>query len=234
MSKTESEKISVSIIIPAYNEEDCIENTVRAVLKEVKIPGYEILICNDHSKDSTLEIAKRLAKEDKRVRVMTNTRDNGFGNVMRFGFENAKGEFVVPMMADLCDDPKTVNKMYEKAKQGYDVVVGSRYIKGGKKKNVHNHFKSFCSWFVGKYGRYIAGVNSHDSTNAFKMMRRQAILDIKPTSNNFDISLEMSLKFHKKGLKITEVPTVWTDRTGGESKFQIYKLYKRYIRWLKI
>lgn len=154
----------------------------------------------------------------------------GFGNVLKFGFSNAKYEYVVPMMADLCDEPKTLLKMIEKAKY-YDVIVGSRYMRGGKKKKVQNHFKSFCSRAVGWFGYYIQGVNTHDTANAFKMMRKSAINSINLTSNTFDISLELTIKLHEKGFKITEIPTVWTDRPEGSSKFRFFKLAKQYLKW---
>ena len=64
------------------------------------------------------------------------------------------------------------------------------------------------------------------------MMRRDKVLKVKPESNNFDISLELTIKLHKLGCKITEVPTVWIDRTEGISKFKIFKVMRRYIRWL--
>jgi dolichol-phosphate mannosyltransferase len=205
----------LTIVIPAHNEEGVIEERVRTIIEQVTVPDYEILICNDHSIDNTLEIAKQLAKKRHQVRDLSNTDQRGFGNVMRFGFRHAKGRFVVPMMADLCDDPKTVNRMFLKAMQGYDVIVGSRYIKGGGKRNIQNRFKSFCSWGIGQFGYYIHGIKIHDTTNAFKMVRREALKTIKLTSNNFDISLELTMKLHKKGFKITEVPTVWVDRSDG-------------------
>ena len=196
------------------------------------MPKYEVLICNDHSTDKTLIVAHALSKKYPNVRVVSNNGEKGFGNVMRFGFKEAKGKYLVPMMADLCDDPKTVNLMYEKIITEYDVVVGSRYIKGGAKKNVQNHFKSACSWGVGFVGWNLQNIKTHDTTNAFKMMRRDKVLKVKPESNNFDISLELTIKLHKLGCKITEVPTVWIDRTEGISKFKIFKVMRRYIRWL--
>jgi dolichol-phosphate mannosyltransferase len=222
----------VSIVIPAHNEEAILEKTVRSIIAIIDVPSYELLICNDHSTDQTPIIGKHLADEFSQVHILNNTNDKGFGNVVRFGFSQAKGKYVVLMMADLCDDPHTLNVMYKKIQQGYDVVVGSRYIKGGAKRNVQNHFKSFCSWGAGQIGWHFQRISTHDTTNAFKMIRRSALQTIPLTSNTFDISMELTVKLHKKGYKMTEVPTVWTDRSEDLSKFKIVRVAKNYVRWV--
>ena len=225
--------MKLSIIIPAHNEAELIEKTVCRIVGKVNIQDYEIIICNDHSTDNTLEIANSIARRFGNIRVLSNDGPKGFGNVIRFGFNNAIGDYVVLMMADLCDDPDTVNSMVPMMDKGYDVVVGSRYIRGGKKINIQNHFKSFCSWGIGFIGWHILRIKTHDSTNAFKMIRRDIIKKINVTSNNFDISLELTVKLYRAGAKMTEVPTIWIDRSEGSSKFNMVVASKRYIRWLK-
>ena len=227
-----SKPITVTIVMPAHNEESCLKKTVEGVIKGVTIPHYELLICNDHSSDNTLQIATALSKKYPQIRVISNGYDKGFGNVLRFGFDHATGKYVVVMMADACDDPKTVNEMYAKAEQGYDLVIGSRYIKGGGKKNTNDKFKSMLSRSVGLICHIFLGVKSKDGTNAFRMIRRSVLKKIRPVSNHFDLSLETTLKIHRMGYKITEVPTVWIDRSEGETKFNVPKVATRYIRWI--
>jgi len=199
----------------------------KEVHSSVIIDGYQA------AADKTLEIGERLHKRHPEIKVLSNAKDRGFGNVLKFGFSNAKYDYVLPVMADLCDDPNTIPRMISKINEGFDVVVGSRYMKGGNKKNVQNHFKSFISRMAGVYGHIFQGIPTWDTTNAFKIMKKSAINSIELKSNNFDISLEALTKLHKKGYKIAEVPTTWTDRSHGSSKFIIHKVLPRYIRWCK-
>ena len=225
--------VSVSIIIPAYNEEATIERTVLSFYKELKKSkiAFEIIICNDHSSDNTKKIGQRLHKKYSQIKVLDNTNERGFGNVYRFGLTKAKNEYILPVMADMCDNPKTIHLMLKKVKEGYDVVVGSRYIKRGGKKNVQNKIKSFLSWGAGFFGYHIQRIPTHDTTNAFKLMKRKAINSIKLKSNGFDISMEATMKLHKKGFSIAEVPTIWTDRSAGTSKFIVHQAIPKYLRW---
>jgi dolichol-phosphate mannosyltransferase len=226
--------ITLSVIIPARNEESSIGRTVISIwkrLEKINRIKYEILICNDHSTDNTVKTAEKLARKYRNTRVVSNDGKPGFGNVLKFGFTNAKYDFVVPMMADACDDPETLPLMIKKAEEGFDVIVGSRYIEGGKKINVQNQIKSVFSRFAGFICYHVLRINTHDSTNAFKMMRRTAVLSVKSSSNTFDISLELTVKLHKAGFRIAEVPTIWIDRSEGASKFNLVRLTKNYLRW---
>ncbi|MBD3280482.1 glycosyltransferase [Candidatus Dojkabacteria bacterium] len=221
--------MKLSVIIPAYNEEECIIQTLAALQAALPKQDVEILVCNDHSTDATAELALHHCKKDSRIRVLTNTENKGFGNVLRFGFSQAKGKFVIPVMADLCDEVSIIPRMLEMATEGYDVVVGSRYIRGGAKKNVQNKFKSFLSWGVGLLGWYLLRLGTHDCTNAFKLMKRDAVRKVKTTGVSFDVSPELTIKLKKLGCKITEIPTIWIDRSAGDSKFFVGRVGKKYI-----
>lgn len=227
--------VNLSIVIPVRNEEDCLESTVKEIIKFVDIANYEILICNDYSIDNTVNIALKLKNKYKQIRIIHNETNSGFGNIVKFGFEHARGKYVVLMMADLCDDPKTINDMYTCIKDDFvDCVVGSRYMEGGNKYNIQNKFKSFCSWFVGFLSYYALGIHTHDASNAFKMVKRRVLDDIRLTSNDFDISFELTIKLWQSDYRITEIPTIWIDRSVGKSKFTVTQVALKYIRWFFI
>jgi len=217
-----------SVIIPAHNEEGIIFKTVES-LENVVIPGYEIVVVNDHSTDKTAEIVDILAKKYGNIRLVENTNEPGFTNALQSGFKNAKTDIFLPVMADLCDDPDTINKMYEKMLEGFDIVCGSRYMRGGRKIGVLS-FKSFCSRFVGRSLHLLIGIPTYDISNSFKMYKKNVIESIIIESSGFDISAEIPLKAYFKGFKITEVPTTWVDRKEGKSKFKVFKQGPRYLK----
>ena len=127
-------KKTLSLIIPAHNEEACIENTVRKfhlALKKNAIK-HEILVINDNSQDSTEEKLISLSKEIKELRYLNNYPPHGFGLAVRKGLENFRGDYVAIVMADLSDRPIDLVKYFRKAEEGFDCVFGSRFIRGAK------------------------------------------------------------------------------------------------------
>jgi glycosyltransferase involved in cell wall biosynthesis len=211
------------MIIPARNEEDSIVQTING-LKKIKLKK-EILVVNDHSTDMTAEVARKCG-----ARVVDNKKSPGFGFALKTGIENANGNYIVPVMADLCDDPVTIEKM-RKVIENYDVVVGCRYMKGGGYEG-----QPFCKSFFSKnYGRllHVLGLPTRDATNAFKMYRKNVLENIVAERNDFSISVELLLKAYKKGYRITDVPTFWSGRKKGKSKFKILRMGKSYVSLLK-
>jgi len=219
--------MKVSVIIPAYNEEKSIEEVISRLVGALRVE-YEIVVVNDHSVDNTRDKVEDLKKNYKNIVLVDNQEPQGFANTLRTGFEAASGEVVVPVMADLCDDPGTINKMYRKINQGYDIVCGSRYSDKGKKLG-GPLIKTLLSNLAGKI-IYILGVPTQDITNSFKMYKREVIEAIDSKAMSFEISMEIPLKAHLKGFKITEVPTVWHSRTVGESSFKVMKLIPVYLK----
>jgi len=218
----------VSIIVPAHNEEDNITEAILEIEKIVKIP-YEIVVVNDHSSDGTKEKVESLSLGHKNIKLVENTLCPGFANAIRTGFINASGDIVVPVMADLCDDLYTIEKMFNKINQGYDVVCASRYINGGLRLG-GSKFKGFLSGSAGKSLYYLLGIPTHDIANAFKMYKKEVIEKINIASTGFEISMEIPLKAYYQGFKISEVPTVWRERTKGKSSFKVFKLLPSYLK----
>ena len=218
----------LSIVVPAFNEEENIASVVERIEKSVDI-GHELIVVNDHSFDSTPLIIKELSAKFPNLRPLDNLNDKGFANAVRFGFTQAKGELVVPVMADLCDDLNTLKAMINKINQGYDLVCGSRYIKGGARLG-GSKVKRFLSAFAGWSLYYLLGIPTHDIANAFKMYRKEVIKSINIEAKGFEISMEIPLKAYYAGFKITELPTVWKEREKGKSSFKIFKLIPQYLK----
>lgn len=220
--------MNLSIVIPAHNEADNIALLIKKIEDSIKLP-HELVIVNDHSQDNTAQIVNTVSGQYGNIKLVENTLDKGFGNALKSGFQCASGEAVVPVMGDLCDDLSTIEKMYEKINQGYDVVSGSRYMKGGERLG-GSKLKGFLSNIGGRSLHILLGIPTHDIANAFKMYRKKVISSMNIKSNNFAISMEIPLKAYFLGFKITEVPTGWRERTKGKSSFKVFKLLPSYLR----
>lgn len=220
--------MKISVVIPAHNEAAPIVDTIRQ-LEHVLSLSHEVIVVNDHSCDNTVQLVRGLSKEFANIRLVENTQCAGFANALKAGFSAAEGDLIVPVMADLCDDPATIAKMYEKITEGFDVVCGSRYMSGGKKIG-GPRLKSFFSKFVGLSLHFLIGMPSHDIANSFKMYKMSVLNSIDIEAEGFEISVEIPLKAFFASYKITEVPTIWIDRKKGTSKFNVGKQGLGYLK----
>lgn len=218
----------MSIVIPAHNEEENIVEVIDKIERELS-PDYELLIVNDHSTDKTKELVQGLFGKYQNLRLVDNLDPGCFANAIKAGFYNIRTDVVVPVMGDLCDDLQTINLMYNKIAEGYDVVCGSRYMDSGKRLG-GSRLKSFLSSSAGRSLSFILGFPTHDIANSFKMYRRKVIEAVDIKAKGFEISMEITLKAYYRGFKITEVPTVWRERTKGKSNFKIFKLLPGYLK----
>jgi dolichol-phosphate mannosyltransferase len=222
---------TLSIIIPAYNEEDCIESTTHLIserLKEDRI-DYEILVVNDNSKDNTEAVLQKINQENPRIRYINNYYPNGFGFAVRCGLENFSGDAVAVVMADNSDSPDNMVDYYYKLQEGYDCVFGSRFIKGGKVIDYPRH-KLFINRLANLFIQVLFGLKFNDTTNAFKIYRKDVIEGISPLlSHHFNLTVEMPLKAIVRGYSYTTIPITWRNRTTGVSKLKLKEMGSRYL-----
>ena len=220
--------MKLTIVIPAHNEEESLPKTLYSLQASVKVP-HEIIVVDDHSIDGTFAVALKFADKCHNIRIIKNDTRPGFTNAIKKGFSQVEEGVVVLVMADCCDDPETINAMYAKIIDGYDVVCGSRYMKGGSRGG--KPLQGFFSRLVGFTLHVFIGIPTHDSSNAFKMYTKEVLDSIDIEEAGFASSLEISVKAFSEGFKITEVPTGWRKREAGESKFNIANVSKNYIYW---
>ncbi len=223
--------MKLSIVIPAYNEEESIPETVNKLYKtllQYKIE-HEIVVINDNSKDKTEQVLIQLQQTVPTLVYYTNAGPNGFGYAVRYGLERFHGDCVAVMMADLSDDPEDLVRFYNKMLEGYDCVFGSRFIKGGKVidyppvKKIINRIANFIV-------KVAMGIRYNDSTNAFKLYKKEVVLGMKPfLAPHFNLTLELPLKAIIRGYSYTVLPNSWTNRKHGESKLKIKEMGSRYF-----
>ena len=224
--------MKLSIVIPAYNEEESIAETIDQIeeaFSKVAIE-HEIFIVNDNSKDNTIKVLEELAIKYPAVKYETNLGPNGFGYAVRYGLERYSGDCVAVMMADLSDSPYDLIRYYTTMLEGnYDCVFGSRFIKGGKVidypfiKKVINRVANFII-------RMVMRIKYNDTTNAFKLYKREVIDGVKPIlSPHFNLTIELPLKAIIRGYSYAIVPNSWTNRKYGVSKLKIKEMGSRYF-----
>ncbi|MCM8768789.1 MAG: glycosyltransferase family 2 protein [Candidatus Omnitrophica bacterium] len=218
----------LSIVIPARNEKENIAETVRRIVLFLQNKEIEIIVVNDHSSDTTAEEVQKLLAEFPSLLLIDNQKPPGFANALRTGWENAQGEFVLPVMADGCDDPQTIPLMMEKAQEGYDLICGCRYTPGGKRVG-GPLIQGFFSWLVGRSLFCLLHLPTADISNAYKMYRRRVLTNFSLREKGFAISMEAALKFIFSGHRVADVPTIWFGRKKGKSKFRLSRTWP-YIR----
>jgi glycosyltransferase involved in cell wall biosynthesis len=222
----------LQIIIPVYNEADNILNTLNQVLEKVHTP-HKIMIIYDFDEDNTLPVAGRYIKEHScdNIRLVKNKYGRGVLNAIKTGFESCSDGVALVVMADTSDDIGIVDAMFEKINQGYDLVGGSRYMKGGRQIG-GPVMKKLMTRTAGISLHLLTGIPTHDVSNSFKMYRVSLLRDtLIESTGGFEIGMEILVKAFVKGCKITEIPSVWRDRASGASRFQIRKWLPNYIHW---
>ena len=224
--------MKLRIVIPAYNEEESITETIEKIEEaflNVKI-DHEIFVVNDNSKDNTLAVLESLLKKYPALKFQTNKGPNGFGYAVRFGLERFSGDCVAVMMADLSDSPYDLIKFYTTMIEGdYDCVFGSRFIKGGKLID-YPFLKKIINRIANKIIQLVMGIKYNDTTNAFKLYKRHTIEGIKPfLAPHFNLTIELPLKAIIRGYSYKIVPNSWTNRKHGESKLKIREMGSRYF-----
>jgi dolichol-phosphate mannosyltransferase len=221
----------LSVVIPAKDEEDCIESTVLTLTKTLTaahIP-YEILIVDDDSTDSTAERVHKLAAADPGVRIVQNSGRQGFGLAVRKGLEHFTGDCVAVFMADASDSPEDLVRYYGVIEEGYDCAFGSRFIKGGRTVD-YPRVKLILNRLANIFIAGIFGLSYNDFTNAFKCYRREVVEHMQPLiSPHFNLTVEMPLKAVVRGFSFGVIPITWTNRQTGVSKLKIKEMGSRYL-----
>lgn len=213
--------MQVTIIIPTYNEKENIEALVGQLLA---LPlGVHIIVVDDHSPDGTGAIADRLAAENPgHVSVIHRPAKLGLGTAYIAGFKKALAEgadLICTMDADFSHDPSYVPALVSKIVEGNDLVIGSRYVRGGGSNQTWD--RKILSWGANTITRLLLGLHVHDTTAGFRCYRRQVLesLDLDTIrSSGYSFLFEMLFRVERRGWKVGEIPIYFQDRRLGASK----------------
>lgn len=224
--------MKLSVVIPAYNEEQSIIETIEALEKALAVIkiDHEILVVNDNSTDNTEHVLRMLSQTYPSVRYVNNEGPNGFGYAIRYGLEQFTGDCVAIMMADLSDSPYDLIRFYTTlVEKNVDCVFGSRWQKGG---SVYDYpwLKRIINRIANRIIRMVMNLKYDDTTNAFKLYKRHVINGVKPIlAPHFNLTIELPLKAIIRGYTYAVIPNSWTNRKHGTSNLKIKEMGSRYF-----
>jgi dolichol-phosphate mannosyltransferase len=212
--------MKVCVVMPTYNERPNLERVAGLILQH---PWAHLLVVDDASPDGTGEIADRLSKETGgRMSVLHRQGPRGLGLAYVDGLRHALStgaEAIGQIDADLSHDPKYLPDLL-RGLDNYDLVLGSRYLKGISVVNWPLH-RIMLSLFANRYIRTITGLSTRDCTGAFRMWRRDALVQMPldhAKASGYAFLTEMLYEAARRGFRIGEVPIVFVEREKGYSK----------------
>jgi dolichol-phosphate mannosyltransferase len=211
--------VQATVCLPTYNERENVEPMVRALGEH----GVRVLVIDDNSPDGTGEIADRLAAELGYVGVLHRPRKEGLGPAYLAGFGRALAdgaELVLEMDCDFSHNPADVPRLIAEATAGADLVLGSRYVRGGSIGS-WGPLRRFVSAAGSLYARMLLGASIRDLTGGFKCYRRAVLeaIDLDAiTSKGYAFQIETTYRALRAGFRVVEVPIHFVDREEGGSK----------------
>lgn len=221
-----------SIIVTAYNEGEAIVTCLDRILEGVALP-CEVLVVYDSPDDTTAPWVEKYARDDDRVVPTLNTFGRGPAYAIRYGFSVAQAPVVVVTMADGCDDPQQIDALVRLVERGVVVAAASRYSRGGQQVG-GPLLKRTLSRTAGLSLALLARVGTKDATNSFKAYNRDFVSKVGIDSDaGFEVGLELVAKARRLRLPVAELPTIWLDRTFGQSNFRIRDWLPRYLYWYR-
>jgi len=213
------------VVLPTYNEAANIETVLQRT--RASLPDGGVLVVDDGSPDGTADIAEQVGKELGGIEVLRRTEKAGLGSAYRAGFRwgLARGwEAMVEMDADLSHDPAALPDLVGPLDDGYDLVIGSRYVPGGSIPNWQRH-RHLLSRGGNWYAATVLGLPVTDSTSGFRAYRAEALrrLDLdRVRADGYGFQIEMCYRIVQHGGRVTEVPIRFVDRAQGESKMSTH------------
>lgn len=223
-------KPRVSVVVTAYNEGEAIVPFLDRLLEGIQLP-CEVLVVFDSPDDTTAPWVEKYQRSDPRVEPVLNTYGNGPARAIRFGFDQAVADVVVVTMADGCDDPFQIDSLVRLVERGVVVAAASRYMRGGMQ--IGGPFlKSTLSRLAGRSLYLLARVGTRDATNSFKAYSADFVRSVGIESDGgFEVGLELVAKARRYRLPVAELPTIWLERTQGQSNFKLGSWIPHYLKW---
>lgn len=211
----------IFVMIPTYNEADNIAQLIRTILSIE--PHLEIVVVDDDSPDGTAQIVKEISSSDSRVHLLWRHHERGRGTAGIAGFKYAMehgADVIIEMDADFSHDPHMIPEFLKYIDE-YDVVVGSRFVRGGK--NIRKGFiRNLVTWAANHYIRFVLKIKIQDATSGYRCWRREVLeaLDISRTiSIGPSVVQELLYKALLLGFSVKEIPITFVDRFRGISSF---------------
>jgi glycosyltransferase involved in cell wall biosynthesis len=218
------------VIVTAYNEGDNIGGPLKRLLEAISLPA-EVVVVVDSDSDTSIPVVEELARNERRLRLVINTLGCSPAKAIRYGFTVARADVIVVTMADGCDDPYQIDHLVRLVERGVVIAAASRYAIGGKLIGapvLKGLMSRAAGMSLGLFGR----VGTLDATNSFKAYSREFVNSVGIESDaGFEVGIELVAKARRLRLPVAEIPTIWLERSFGESKFQLNKWLAGYLHW---
>lgn len=218
---------SLFIVLPTYNERENLPLMVDALFA-LGISDLHILIVDDNSPDGTGTLADNLAAQHPRtIHVLHRTEKNGLGPAYVAGFKQAitlGADYIIQMDCDFSHQPKYIPELMKTIKNS-DLVIASRFVKGGSVDENWSFYRKLLSWFANRiYTPIILGIPVYDATGGYRIWRRDTLVGLdleRIRSNGYVFQVEMAYVASKLGFRVTEMPIYFPDRVRGDSKMDV-------------
>jgi glycosyltransferase involved in cell wall biosynthesis len=220
----------LTIVVPVYNEADNIKRTLAEVERHVPQP-FTLYVVYDFDEDTTVPVVKELQADRPWLQLHKNDIGRGVVNALKAGFELVESGPVIVIMGDLSDDISIVPRMLELYREGFHIVVPSRYMPGGQQIG-GPLLKKTMSRVAGVSLQRLVGFPTADATNNFRLYDARIVKELGIESvGGFEVALEITAKAFRAGYRACELPVTWRDREAGESRFQLRKWLPHYLKW---
>lgn len=230
--------MKTTVVIPTYNELGSLEYLVSSIFS-LDIPGVSAVVVDDNSPDGTGARADELALKYP-ITVIHRLEKCGLGTAYVEAFRSildskSKPDYIIQMDADLSHNPKDIPRFLEKIKE-CDVVLGSRYVRGGGTEN-WSIVRKLISRFGCFFSRVVLGLPYRDLTGGFKCYRKDVLekMNLDSLSSvGYNFQIETTYRAHKQGARICEIPIIFTERKTGVSKFNLAIVVESFIKVLAL
>jgi dolichol-phosphate mannosyltransferase len=235
-----SRRIFLSVLLPTLNEAESIRLLLPRLVETLHASGYryEILVVDGNSKDGTPDVIEKFTKDllPEQAKGMEGCQVikqelPGYGEALKAGFAQFKGDFLATMDADLSHHPGVITDMIAVAQATQaDMVIGSRFIRGGGTEAPF--YRAFLSKILNKFFRFSLNLPYQDLSSGFRLYKRSALKSLKFESGGYEILEEILVKFHIQGYRIVEAPFRYRPRKHGQSHARIFAFGIRYLKLL--
>jgi glycosyltransferase involved in cell wall biosynthesis len=208
---------TLSIVIPAYNEETGIAEimnrvlSVREALKSAGVEGFELLVVNDGSRDQTRKVAEEIAQQSPDVRVINHPVNRGYGAALKTGFAQARGDLIGFLDADGTYPPEHFPQLCQAAMVGADLVIGSRMAGAESKMPA---VRRIGNWLFATLLSILGWQRVTDSASGMRVFKRSSLEKLYPLPDGLNLTPVMSTRAIHEGLKVVEVPIPYSERVG--------------------